>query len=46
MLEVGSLFGGQEPLPAGNGTEEASVANLKALVENIVWREQEGRYLR
>jgi hypothetical protein len=46
VLELGSTFGAQTPPPATNRTEQASVANLKRLVENILWREQKGRYLR
>ena len=48
VLELGSAPGGREPLPASTdtGTERSSVANLKALVENILWREAKGRELR
>jgi uncharacterized protein YndB with AHSA1/START domain len=46
VFEVGSVFGNQKPVAVTKDTELRSVQNLKALVENIIWREQKGRYVR
>jgi uncharacterized protein YndB with AHSA1/START domain len=43
VFEVGSVFGNFKPVPVNKDTEMRSVQNLKALVENILWREQKGR---
>ncbi len=45
VRELGSDIGSQNPPPAAKDTEQPSVANLKALVENSLWREVKGRYL-
>jgi uncharacterized protein YndB with AHSA1/START domain len=45
-LDLGPAFGGQKAPVATDDTEQTSMANLKALVENVLWREQKGRYLR
>jgi hypothetical protein len=45
VLTLGSDFGSQQPPPATHDTEQTSVNNLKALVENILCREQKGRNL-
>jgi uncharacterized protein YndB with AHSA1/START domain len=45
VFEFGSVFGSMKPLPLTKDTEQASVDNLKALVERILWREQKGRQL-
>ena len=45
VFAFGSEFGALKPAAPTQDTEQTSVANLKALVENILWREQKGRYL-
>jgi hypothetical protein len=44
VMELGSETGSM-PLSASDETDRLSVANLKALVENSIWRQQKGPYL-
>jgi hypothetical protein len=44
-FELGSLLGAQQPLPYTKDNSRAEDANVKALVEKILWREQKGRNL-
>ncbi len=46
VFELGSVLGAQQPPPYTSDTARAENANVKALVENILWREQKGRSLR
>lgn len=45
VMEPGSVRGSM-PLPATDEADWLSMANLKALVENIIWCEQKGPYLK
>jgi hypothetical protein len=45
VFELGSVLGNQQPLPYTSDTARAENANVKALVEKILWREQKGRNL-
>jgi hypothetical protein len=38
-------LGAQQPPPYTSDTARAENANVKALVENLLWREQKGRNL-
>ncbi len=42
VFEFGSETGNMKPLPLSYDTERPSVANLKALVEKMIWRMQKG----
>ena len=44
-FELGPVLGAQQPLPYTSDTARAENANVKALVEKILWREQKGRNL-
>jgi hypothetical protein len=44
-FELGSVLGAQQPPPYTSDTARAENANVKALVEKILWREQKGRDL-
>jgi Polyketide cyclase / dehydrase and lipid transport len=44
-FELGSVLGAQQPLPYTKENSTAENAKVKALVENILWREQKGRNL-
>ncbi len=46
VFELGSVLGAQQPPPYTSDTARAENAHVKALVENILWREQKGRSLR
>jgi hypothetical protein len=44
-FELGSVLAAQQPLPYTIENSRAENAKVKALVENILWREQKGRNL-
>jgi hypothetical protein len=45
VFELGPVLGAQQPPPYTSDTARAENANVKALVEKILWREQKGRNL-
>ena len=45
VFELGSVLGAQQPPPYTSDTARAENANVKALVEKILWREQKSRNL-
>jgi hypothetical protein len=45
VFHLGSVLGAQQPLPYTSDIARAENANVKALVEKILWREQKGRNL-
>lgn len=42
VFELGSVLGAQQPLPYTIDTARSENANVKALVERILWHEQKG----
>ena len=45
VFELGPVLGAQEPLPYTVDTARSENARVKALVENILWREEKDRNL-